>query len=102
MCCRIFEPHSLISLVLTQKSGPLSLHATGNLSRFEEHIVHTTLFCFMHNINLCVFFRPQIQRNSLYEESVVMRGLVVSKGIRFVIIYYIVPKNSWQVKFHPK
>ena len=56
----------------------------------------------MHNINLCVFFRPQIQRNSLYEESVVLRGLVVSKGIRFVIIYYIVPKTSWQVKVHPK
>ena len=88
MCYRIFDPCSLTTL-LTQKSGALSLHDNGNLSRLEEHIVHTSLFYFMHNINLSVFFRPQIQKDSLYEERV-LRGLIVSKGIRFVIIYYIV------------
>lgn len=88
MCCRIFDPYSLTTL-LTQKSGVLSLHDNGNLSRFEEHIVHTSLFCFMHNINLSVFFRPQIQKDSLYKDRV-LRGLIVSKGIRFVIIYCIV------------
>ena len=88
MCYRIFDPYSLITL-LTQKSGALSLHDNGNLSRFEKHIVHTSLFFFMCNINLSVFFRPQIQKDSLYEERV-LRGLFVSEGIRFMIIYYVV------------
>lgn len=80
MWYRIFDPLSLITLILTQKSGLLPLRDKGKLSRFEEHIVHTTLFYFMHNTNLSMFSRPQIQfmwrKNSAERSGCVQRNLI--------------------------
>lgn len=76
-------------LTLTQKSELLLLDDSGNLSKLEGRIiVHTTLFCFVNNINFSVFSRPQVQRSCSYEERVVFRGLFLSKGMRFVHILY--------------
>lgn len=74
MCCRIFYSYNLMTLILSQKSGPLLFYDSRNLSKLEGHIVHTTLFYFVRNINLSVFSRPQVQRRHSYEEGVVLRG----------------------------
>lgn len=63
-----------MTLILSQKSGPLLFYDSRNLSKLEGHIVHTTLFYFVRNINLSVFSRPQVQRRHSYEEGVVLRG----------------------------
>lgn len=88
MCYRIFDSYNLMILTLTQKSGPLLPADSGNLSKLEGHVVHTTLFYFVHNINFSVFSRPQVQRSHSYEERVVFRGLFLFKGVRFVHILY--------------
>ena len=89
ICCRFFDSYNLMILTLTQKSELLLLDDSGNLSKLEGRIiVHTTLFCFVNNINFSVFSRPQVQRSCSYEERVVFRGLFLSKGMRFVHILY--------------